>query len=62
MRIQFLVITLSFLLVIPPVLAAQTQAVSPSELQEAIKNSAQTRQKTETMLRHSFQVNLHARR
>jgi hypothetical protein len=45
MRIQFLVITLSFLLVIPSVLAAQTQAVSPSELQEAIKNSAQTQQK-----------------
>jgi hypothetical protein len=45
MRIRFLVITLSFLLVIPQVLAAQTQAVSPSELQEAIKNSAQTQQK-----------------
>src|SRR5215510_15776838 len=45
MRIQFLVITLIFLLVIPSVLAAQTQAVSPSELQEAIKNSAQTQQK-----------------
>src|SRR5262250_789454 len=45
MRIRFLVITLSFLLLIPPVLAAQTQAVSPLELQEAIKNSAQTQQK-----------------
>ena len=45
MRIQLLVITLSFLLMIPPVLAAQTQAVSPLELQAAIKNSAQTQEK-----------------
>ena len=45
MRIRFLVTTFSFLLVIPSVLAAQTLAVSPSELQEAIKNSAQTQQK-----------------
>jgi uncharacterized membrane-anchored protein YhcB (DUF1043 family) len=45
MRIRFLVFTLSFWLVIPSVLAAQTQAVSPAELQEAIKNSAQTQQK-----------------
>ena len=45
MRIRFLVTTFSFLLVIPSVLAAQTRAVSPSELQEAIKNSAQTQQK-----------------
>jgi hypothetical protein len=45
MRVRFLLFTLSLLLLIPPVLAAQTQAVSPSELQEAIKNSAQTQQK-----------------
>src|SRR5262245_53846511 len=45
MRIRFLVFTLSLLFLIPSVLAAQTQAVSPSELQEAIKNSAQTEQK-----------------
>src|SRR5215813_14841162 len=45
MRIRLLVLSLSLLVVIPPVLAAQTQNVAPSELQEAIKNSAQTRQK-----------------
>ena len=43
MRIRFFVFTLSLLLLIPPVLAAQTQAVSPSELQEAIKDSALAR-------------------
>src|SRR5690349_4979788 len=45
MHIRFLVLTLSLLFLIPPTLTAQTQAVSPSELQEAIKNSAQTQQK-----------------
>ena len=45
MRIQFLVITLSSLLVIPPVLAAQTQAITPSQLQEAIKDAAKAREK-----------------
>src|SRR5215510_8289023 len=45
MRIRFLIFTLSFVLLIPSVLAAQMLAVSPSELQEAIKNSAQKQQK-----------------
>ena len=45
MRTPFLVFTLSLLLLIPQTLAAQTQAVSPSELQEAIRDAANTRQK-----------------
>ena len=45
MGIRLLVFSLSLLLSIPPTLAAQTQAVTPSQLQEAIKNAAKTRQK-----------------
>jgi len=42
---RFLAFTLSLLLLIPQTLAAQRQAVSPSELQEAIRDAAKTRQK-----------------
>jgi hypothetical protein len=45
MGIRFLVFTLSVLLLIPPAAAAQTQPVPPSELQEAIRDAARTRQK-----------------
>jgi hypothetical protein len=45
MGIRLLVFSLSLLLAIPPTLAAQTQAVSPSQLQEAIRDAAETRQK-----------------
>src|SRR5262245_43749480 len=45
MGIRLLVFSLSLLLSIPPTLAAQTQAVTPSQLQEAIKDAAKTRKK-----------------
>src|SRR5262245_42316455 len=45
MNIQLLVFGLSLLLSIPATLAAQTQDVTSSELQEAIKDAAKTRQK-----------------
>ena len=45
MGTRFLVFSFSLLLSIPPTLAAQTQAVTPSELQEAIRDAAKTRQK-----------------
>src|SRR5213593_4350552 len=45
MGIRLLVFSLSLLLMISPTLSAQTQAVSPSELQEAIRDAAKTRQK-----------------
>jgi hypothetical protein len=45
MRTRFLVSVLSLSLLIPLALTAQTQSVSPSELQQAIKDAAQTRQK-----------------
>jgi len=45
MGIRLLVFSLSLLLLISPTLSAQTQAVSPSELQEVIRDAAKTRQK-----------------
>src|SRR5262245_19373000 len=45
MGIRLLVFSLSLLLLITPTLAAQTQAVSPSELQDVIRDAAKTRQK-----------------
>jgi len=45
MGIRLLVFSLSLLLLISPTLSAQTQAVSPSELREAISDAAKTRQK-----------------
>ena len=45
MGIRLLVFSLSLLLSIPATLAAQTQVVTPSQLQEAIKDAAKTRQK-----------------
>jgi len=45
MGIRLLVLSLSLLLTIPPTLAAQTQAITPSQLQEAIRNAAKTQQK-----------------
>jgi len=45
MGIRLLVFSLSLLLLISPTLSAQTQAVSPSQLQEAIRDAAKTRQK-----------------
>jgi hypothetical protein len=42
---DLLVFSLSLLLLISPTLSAQTQAVSPSELQEVIRDAAKTRQK-----------------
>jgi len=45
MGIRFLVFSLSLLLLISPSLAAQTQAVSPSELQDVIRDAAKTRKK-----------------
>jgi len=45
MGIRLLVFSLSLLLLIPPALVAQTQAVSPSELQQAVRDAAKTQQK-----------------
>ena len=45
MGIRLLVFSLSLLLSIPATLAAQTQAVTPSQLQDAIRDAAKTRQK-----------------
>jgi len=45
MRVRFLSLTLVFLLLIPQVVAAQSQAVSPSELQKAMSEAARNRQK-----------------
>ena len=45
MGIRLLVLSLSLLLTIPPTLVAQTQAITPSQLQEAIRNAAKTQQK-----------------
>ena len=45
MGIRLLVFGLSLLLSIPATLAAQTQTVTPSQLQEAIKDAAKTRKK-----------------
>jgi UPF0716 family protein affecting phage T7 exclusion len=45
MGIRLLVFSLSLLLLIPATLAAQTQGVTSSELQEAIRDAAKTRQK-----------------
>src|SRR5262249_25638643 len=45
MGTRFLVFSFSLLLSIPPTLAAQTQAVTPSQLQDAIRDAANTRQK-----------------
>src|SRR5215813_12507206 len=48
MGIRLLVFSFSLLLSIPPTLAAQTQAISPSQLQEAIRDAAKMRQKNRT--------------
>jgi len=45
MGIRILVFSLSLLLSISSTLAAQTQAITPSQLQEAIKDAAKTREK-----------------
>ena len=45
MGIRLLVFSLSLLLLISPTLSAQTQAVSPSELQGVIRDAAKNRQK-----------------
>jgi hypothetical protein len=45
MGIRFLIFSLSLLLLISPTLTAQTQTVSPSELQEVIRDAAKTRKK-----------------
>src|SRR5262249_4931246 len=45
MGIRLLVFSLSLLLLISPTLSAQTQAVSPSELQGVIRDAAKNQQK-----------------
>ena len=45
MGIRLLVFSLSLLLLISPSLSAQTQAVSPSELQEVLRDAAKARKK-----------------
>src|SRR5262249_14454505 len=54
MAIRLLVFSLSLLLSIPPTLAAQTLAVSTSQLQEAIRDAAKTRQKNRTDVQAFF--------
>jgi len=54
MGIRLLVFSLSLLLLISPTLSAQTQAVSPSELQEVIRDAAKTRQKNRNEVQAFF--------
>jgi hypothetical protein len=65
MGIRLLVFSLSLLLSIPPTLAAQTQAVSPSqqavspsELHEAIRDAAKTQQKNRSDVQVFFSSEL----
>jgi hypothetical protein len=65
MGIRLLVFSLSLLLSIPPTLAAQTQAVSPSqqavspsELHEAIRDAAKTQQKNRSDVQIFFSSEL----
>jgi hypothetical protein len=65
MGIRLLVFSLSLLLSIPPTLAAQTQAVSPSqqavspsELYEAIRDAAKTQQKNRSDVQIFFSSEL----
>ena len=58
MGIRLLVFGLSLLLSIPPTLAAQTQAVSPSQLQEAIRHAAKTRGKNRNDVQEFFSSDL----
>jgi hypothetical protein len=65
MGIRLLVFSLSLLLSIPPTLSAQTQAVlpspqavSPSQLQEAIRDAAKTRQENRNDVQAFFSSEL----
>src|SRR5262245_56814885 len=58
MGIRFLVFSLSLLLSIQPILAAQTQPVTPSELQEATWDAAKTRQKNRNDVQAFFSSEL----
>ena len=58
MGIRLLVLSLSLLLTIPPTLAAQTQAITPSQLQEAIRNAAKTQQKNRNDVQAFFSSEL----
>jgi hypothetical protein len=58
MGIRFLVFSLSLLLSIPPTLAAQTQAVTASQLQEAIRDAAKAQQKNRNDVQAFFSSEL----
>ena len=58
MGIRLLVFSLSLLLSIPATLAAQTQGVTSSELQEAIRDAAKTRQKNRNDVQAFFSSEL----
>ena len=54
MGIRLLVFSLSLLLLIPATLAAQTQAVTPSQLQEAMRGAAKTQEKNRNDVQEFF--------
>ena len=58
MGIRLLVFSLSLLVSISPTLAAQTQVVTPSQLQEAMRNAAKTQQKNRNDVQAFFSSEL----